>query len=329
MAQGSTDAVNGGQLYAVDQASKDRDAVLQQGLDTTNATVTANKAIADAQNAATNQRIDNTDAIVATNKATADAQNVATNQRIDTTNANVDTNTKNIAKGISFGGATGSNNYQLGDTISAKGDKNITTSTVNGGVQVSLNPKLEIDSVSANVINTGSQGLIVTGGSKGTVSVTGNGFNNGNNTITNLAAGELSETSTQAVNGSQLYQTNQQVASNTKNIGAVSANVSNLMGQMNDIGGRIDNLNNRVTSLDERLSSGIAGAYAMSSISTTTAGKRGVGFGSGYYNGQSAVAVGFTRTDALKDDKSVAVKLNGSMDTQGNFGAAIGATYFY
>nr|WP_227852826.1 YadA-like family protein [Klebsiella oxytoca] len=48
------------------------------------------------------------------------------------------------------------------------------------------------------------------------------------NKITNVAAGELSEKSTDAVNGSQLFATNQQVATNTTNIAKNTQNISNL-----------------------------------------------------------------------------------------------------
>ncbi|MFH3077513.1 YadA-like family protein, partial [Klebsiella sp. KE9038] len=48
------------------------------------------------------------------------------------------------------------------------------------------------------------------------------------NRITNVAAGELSEQSTDAVNGSQLFATNQNVATNTTNIAKNTQNISNL-----------------------------------------------------------------------------------------------------
>ncbi|WP_321844481.1 YadA family autotransporter adhesin [Paraburkholderia bannensis] len=50
----------------------------------------------------------------------------------------------------------------------------------------------------------------------------------------NVAAGALSAVSTDAVNGSQLYATNQQVAQNTSDIADLQTNVSNLGGQMAD-----------------------------------------------------------------------------------------------
>ncbi|MCW9502346.1 hypothetical protein, partial [Klebsiella oxytoca] len=59
-----------------------------------------------------------------------------------------------------------------------------------------------------------SSGLTITGGP----SVTTTGVNAGSKKVTNVAAGTLSSTSTDGVNGSQLYATNQNVATNTTNI---------------------------------------------------------------------------------------------------------------
>ncbi|MDF6908125.1 hypothetical protein NLR42_26335, partial [Escherichia coli] len=46
--------------------------------------------------------------------------------------------------------------------------------------------------------------------------------------ITNVTAGELSDTSTDAVNGSQLKTTNDNVATNTTNITTNTTNITNL-----------------------------------------------------------------------------------------------------
>jgi autotransporter adhesin len=57
--------------------------------------------------------------------------------------------------------------------------------------------------------------------------------------LVNVAAGELSAASTDAVNGSQLYTTNQQVTANTTNI-------SNLDGRMTNVEGNVTNLTNSI-----------------------------------------------------------------------------------
>ena len=55
-----------------------------------------------------------------------------------------DTNAENIAKGINIGGTSGSNKYALGDTVNIKGDSNITSETVEGGVQLKLADTVKI-----------------------------------------------------------------------------------------------------------------------------------------------------------------------------------------
>ncbi|MEX3901830.1 hypothetical protein, partial [Paraburkholderia sp. BR10954] len=70
---------------------------------------------------------------------------------------------------------------------------------------------------------------------KGTVTLGGD--SNGTK-VTNVAEGELSSTSTDAVNGSQLHATNQQVEQNTTSI-------TNLGDQVTNIDGRVTNLGDR------------------------------------------------------------------------------------
>ena len=126
--------------------------------------------------------------------------------QLHATNQNVANNATNIAKGINFGGTTGSNNYQLGDTINVKGDSNITSTTVAGGAQLALNPNLNVTSVTTtdaagNKTVTNGSGVTITPASGNPVSLTTGGLNNGGNKITNVKAGE---DDTDAVNVSQL-----------------------------------------------------------------------------------------------------------------------------
>ena len=128
--------------------------------------------------------------------------------QLHATNQNVANNATNIAKGINFGGTTGSNNYQLGDTINVKGDNNITSTTVAGGAQLVLNPNLNVTSVTTtdaagNKTVTSGSGVTITpaAGGGNPVSLTTGGLNNGGNKIANVKAGE---DDTDAVNVSQL-----------------------------------------------------------------------------------------------------------------------------
>ena len=49
-----------------------------------------------------------------------------------------------MTKGINVGGTTGSNKYALGGTINIKGDSNIVSDTVEGGVQLKLADTVKI-----------------------------------------------------------------------------------------------------------------------------------------------------------------------------------------
>ncbi|MDO7541109.1 ESPR-type extended signal peptide-containing protein, partial [Acinetobacter nosocomialis] len=86
------------------------------------------------------------------------------------------------------------------------------------------------DDISLNSVTTGnttlnSSGVTVNGGANGPVKLTNTGLDNGGNKITNVAAGTISASSTDAVNGSQLNTTNQNVttALNTANTAVTNA----------------------------------------------------------------------------------------------------------
>ena len=102
------------------------------------------------------------------------------------------------------------------------------------------------DIVNVKEVHTGNtvmntNGVTINKGGK-TVSITENGLDNGGNKVVNVAAGEISATSKEAVNGQQLYETNQSVAQNTRSI---------------------NQLNNRMDEVDRRGRRGVAIAGAM------------------------------------------------------------------
>ncbi|WGE72176.1 YadA-like family protein [Actinobacillus equuli subsp. haemolyticus] len=106
----------------------------------------------------------------------------------------------------------------LGKTIQVKGDGNVTTTVTNGSLTVGLNKDVDL----------GKDGSLTAGGTKvsekgvsfadSLVNLTSNGLNNGGNKVTNVKAGEVSATSTDAVNGSQLHATNQNVTNLQNNV---------------------------------------------------------------------------------------------------------------
>ncbi len=60
------------------------------------------------------------------------------------------------------------------------------------------------------------------------VSLTDNGLNNGNHKIVNVSKGEVSKTSTDAINGSQLHEVKTQVDNNTNRISTLENNTANI-----------------------------------------------------------------------------------------------------
>lgn len=115
----------------------------------------------------------------------------ATNKALGDLATQVNTNTTNIGKGLNFKGKDNQiTNVQLGDTLTITGDANINTTVANKTVTVGLNKDL-----------TGLDSATFTGG----VVVNNNGINAGNHKITNVAPGTVSATSTDAVNGAQLF----------------------------------------------------------------------------------------------------------------------------
>ncbi|WP_441137240.1 ESPR-type extended signal peptide-containing protein, partial [Neisseria subflava] len=136
---------------------------------------------------------------VADGDLNANSKDAVNGSQLFATNQNVANNAANIAKGINFGGTTGSNNYALGDTINVKGDSNIISETVAGGAQLKLAKDITVDSVTAGDSKLNTDGLTITGGP----SVTKSGINAAGNKITNVAPGT---DDTDAVNYSQLKQ---------------------------------------------------------------------------------------------------------------------------
>lgn len=82
-------------------------------------------------------------------------------------------------------------------------------------IQVADNPIFS--SVTTGNTTMSSAGVTV-GGGAAPVSLTSAGLDNGGNKITNIAPGALTATSTDAVNGAQLYQTNQEISNLTTTV---------------------------------------------------------------------------------------------------------------
>lgn len=156
-----------------------------------------------------------------------------------------------------------------GETLSINGDKkNISTSVNGNSIQVKLNDEIDVTKVTAETVSVGNTTITTDGLTiKDGPSITKDGIDGGNQTITNVAAGNISATSTDAVNGSQLFATNQQVAQNAQSI--------------NKLGNRIN-----------KVGAGAAALAALHPLDFDPDDKWDFAAGYGNYNGENAAAIG-------------------------------------
>ncbi|MCY1222207.1 Coiled stalk of trimeric autotransporter adhesin [compost metagenome] len=139
-------------------------------------------------------------------------------------------------------------------------------------------------------------------------------------TVTNVAAGRISAESTDAINGSQLYATNQAVDLNTQGIGDLNKRVDGNSQAINNLGNRIDNVKRDANA-------GTASAMALAGLpQSVLPGKGMVAMAGSTYGGASALALGVSK---LSDSGKWVYKGSVTTNTRGNVGAAIGAGFHW
>ena len=262
---------------------------------------------------------------VADGDINANSKDAVNGSQLYATNQNVANNAATIAKGINFGGTTGSNNYALGDTINVKGDSNIISETVAGGAQLKLADEISVKTVNADTFKAGDTVMNNDGVKVGDkVALNKDGLTAGNTVVNNdgvtIAAPTENNPNNQVKlspvglnNGGQRI-TN--VAPGKD--GTDAANVNQLIGLGNE-------LQNNINQVGKKAYAGVAGAIAQGSIpQVTSPGETGIGVGSGYYGGQSAMAIGVS---AMSDGGNWIVKGNFSANTDGHVGVGVGALY--
>ena len=154
--------------------------------------------------------------------------------------------------------------------------------------------------------------------------------------LRNVASGELSATSTEAVNGSQLYATNQQVSTNTTSITNLDGRVTTVEGDVTNLDGRVTTVEGSVTSLTNQMNTGTVGLVQQAAAGAgLTVGKdtdgTSVDFADKDGNARTltSIGAGTADTDAANVGQlkgtanSVAVALGGgaSMNADGTLGA--------
>ena len=320
-----TDAVNVGQLNRLTAAAKTE---VEAG---TNIASVSSKQGANGQtvytvNADGASVSAGSDNIVVT-KGNKDANNV-TDYAVDLSKAVKADIAKGVAakdavdnKGISFAGDSGTTvANKLGDTVAVKGDVNITTTAGANGIQVGLNKDLKVDSVKAgdtvvnnSGVNVGDKVVLGKDGLKaGDVNITAEGINAGGKKVTNVAAGTVAADSTDAVNGSQLYQANQAINQRVTNLGNYVVNMG-------------DQINQRIDNVESDSKAGTAAAMAVAGLPQAyLPGKSMMAVAGGVYRGESGYAVGFS---SISDGGNWVIKGTATGNSRGHYGATAGVGY--
>ena len=86
---------------------------------------------------------------------------------------------------------------------------------------------------------------------EGTVTINGKVSVNQNGKVSGVAAGDISDTSTDAVNGSQLKATNDRVSKVEGDITNIKSDITDIKGNITDIKGDVKNLGDRVTKVEQ------------------------------------------------------------------------------
>ena len=204
--------------------------------------------------------------------------------------------------GLNFGADTGAAiNKKFGDNaLNFKGGKNITTTAEGSSIKFDLNSEISLDKVTTGNTSMSNSGVTIIGGPNESVILNNEGLNNGGNKITNVADGMAPR---DAVNYGQLDAVNR------------------------NLGNSINELGYRIGEVEDDANAGISAAMAMSSLpQSNIAGRSMIGGGIATYNGESAVAIGMSR---VSDNGRWVIKVNGTADTQGNAGGAIGAGFHF
>lgn len=267
--------------------------------------------------------------------AKVNVETVRDDKGIDTTTVTVgvDTSKLDLSNAAEFNAAENS-----GITVNTVKDGNKTTVTV-GNKYFKTNAdadaeeaKVEADAPKGSVaigpgakagkVNTGNYSLNpsanVAGKPNADTRVVSFGSPGKEAQLQNVAAGVVSETSTDAVNGSQLHATNTQVNKNTQAINAINNAIHHQEGAFN-------RLERKINKQGKEARAGIAGANAAAALPQVyTPGKSMVAAAAGTFKGQNALAVGYSRAS---DNGKVILKLQGNANTSGDVGAGVGVGY--
>lgn len=307
-----TDAVNYGQLKkAVSEGNTDSH--IKAGEYEVGADNKVSMDIVDKNGQSTGEKVTIKDVAKASDvgdvsKIDKDIQNIKGNTTVVDAVNNVnnkvgDLNYNQVAKGDLVNGdntttAIGKLNQKLSDVEKTAGAHSTVSTDDSGNIsvtptkdektgatdyKVSLNKDLKLDSVKVGENVSLTKDGLTAGNTKVTNAglsigdktyVSKDGLNANKQTITNVANGKVEKDSTDAVNGGQLYETNQAIANNATNISSLSHSISNLDNRVNKVG------------------AGAAALAALHPLDFDPDAKWDFAAGYGNYRGANAAAVG-------------------------------------
>ena len=220
----------------------------------------------------------------------------ATNQALEslsaTASAGINVTTAAMGTGVARGSSMANVGSGSAATYTAGDNMVLTQNGTNVAFAVSAAPSFS--SVAVGATHVASDGVRIQGGP----SMTTAGIDAGGQAVTNVAPGVAG---TDAANVDQLNQS----------VGAVNR-------QLNDV-------HHQIASNRRDANAGTAGAMAMAGMPQAyMPGKSMVAAGAGYYEGQSAVAIGVSK---ISNNGKWVTKFTGSANTRGNLGVSAGVGY--
>ena len=140
--------------------------------------------------------------------------------------------------------------------------------------------------------------------------------NMGDRVVTGVANGKVEKDSLDAVNGGQLWETNQKVEQN-------STQITHMQNTMNHYNTRLNSIEKTVHENRKVASAGISSAMAMSAIPYLEYEKYSMGMGIASYDGEAAISIGATWKISEKGN----LRIQGSYDSQNKAGIGIGVAF--
>lgn len=207
---------------------------------------------------------------------------------------------------------TGGNGIKVSETNNADGTKNYAVSSkIGNGLTFDSNGTVMLDrNLTADTISVGD------------ISINNKGIDAGGKTIRNVGAGKIAPESRDAVNGGQMYQVVNMIGNHHAQINDNTRNIQGLQQEVSRIDGKI-------SQIDKQLKRGVSVAGAIGMLAQPTlAGNSMVSVAVNRYQGEQAVAVGYSR---LSENGRHVFKLSGSFNVTGSGikEAMFGSTYGY